>query len=108
MATEDFWDKSADAVLVLTLALGYGFCALVIGWQVLHWLQTGEWQPLPFLVALEFIGVNTESAYAPKSWIGMAKVARFLLELPMSIMVPVCGVVLALAWKIFVSSGTAR
>lgn len=108
MATEDFWDKSADAVLAIALLAGFLFCAVVLGWQLLHWLKTSQWQPLPFLMALGYLGIDTESVYAPQSWLGLAKAVQFILELPMSVMVPVCGILLATAWKAFVSSGTAR
>ncbi len=108
MATEDFWDKSADAVLAITFTAGFAFFVIVLGWQTVHWLKTSEWQQLPFLVALEFAGVNAESIYAPKSWLGLAKTAQFILELPMSIMVPVCAASIAIAWKAFVSSGTVQ
>lgn len=108
MATKDFWDKSADVIVFLALTLGFLFCAIVLGWQLMYWLRTSEWQSLPFLIAFQFVGINAESVYAPQSWLGLAKATQFVLELPMSIMVPVCGFLLAVAWKSFVSSGTAR
>ena len=105
---EDLWDKSADTILGLAFIGGLVFFALVLGWQVIHWLQTSEWRALPFLLAIEFIGVDTEGAYAPKSWLGLAKATQVVLELPMSIMVPISVLLLASVWKLFVSSGATR
>ena len=108
MAIEDFWDKTADAILSVAFSDGSLFFVGVLGWQLLHWQQTSEWQPLPFHVALSYIGISTESVYAPQSWFGLAKAAQFFLELPMSVMVPACGLLLGFAWMAFVSSGTAK
>lgn len=107
MASRDFWDRSADVLLVLAYAAALVIALLVVGWQVLHWLRLGEWHPLPFLALFEYLGWDLSRVYAPSSWVGLAKVFQLVLAVPLAIAMPIVVVVTAHLWRSFVSSGTA-
>jgi hypothetical protein len=107
MGKSDFWDRSADAVLVIAYGAAFLFGASLVGWQCFQWLRTSEWPPVPFRLALEFFNADLTSIYFPNSWLGLAKAAQWVLSLPLSLAGPACIVLVAHGWKAFVSTGVA-
>lgn len=101
---EDFWDKSAGLILGLAIFASLIFAAVVLGWQIYYWLRTSVWIPLPLAYAFDYIGIDLSSVYMPSSWQGLAEIAQWLLNLPMSLGVPTIGVLGALVLKTFVSA----
>ena len=108
MNTDDFWDRAADITLGTALAVGLIFGIGVVGWQTFGWLKADQWTSFPFGNALHMINIDLSSVYEPQSWLGLAKAARWVLELPASFACPASLIVLAALFKAFVSSGTAR
>ena len=108
MHTDDFWDRAADITLGTAFAVGLLFGLAVVGWQTFGWLKTDQWTSFPFASALHMINIDMSSVYEPKSWLGVARAARWVLELPASFACPASLIVLAGTFKAFVSSGTAR
>jgi hypothetical protein len=66
------------------------------GWQVVKWARTGFWTPMPVLVAFRFLGLDHSSVYSPKDWYGLARVGRWLLELPLSLCLIMAGLILVI------------
>jgi hypothetical protein len=93
-ANADFWDRLLEVVGAL---VGIA-CALwvvgLLGYQCWHWLAFGEWRPLPTSMAFEYLEIDLTAIYAPESWFGLARVGRWMLELPLSITVPVAAFLL--------------
>ncbi len=73
---------SCLALLFPVVAVAAG--ALIFGWQLLNWLQTEVWQPMPLDVVLG--GLHNWAS----GWLGLQKVFSWILALPLSI---VCGVI---------------
>jgi hypothetical protein len=73
-----------------------GFVAIIIiwGWQVYHWLRTGHWYGLSVATSLAYFGVDLSPLYEPSQWEGIAKIGRWMLELPM-VLEPIVAVVIA-------------
>ena len=107
MDTNDFWDRSAAAFLAIAYGATFLFAAGLVSWQCFRWLQTSDWPAIPCRVAFEFFNVNLTSIYFPNSWLGFAKAAQWVLNLPLSLAAPVCILLAAHGWKSFVSSGVA-
>ena len=107
MPVSDFWDRSADALLLLAYVASSIFALSIVGWQVIHWLRFDVWQQVPLSAGTAFIGIGLQWIYQPSSWLGLAKVARWVLDLPISLAAPFIVILMAHAWKAFVSSGTA-
>ena len=108
MHTDDFWDRAADITLGTAFVVGLLFGLAVVGWQTFGWLKTDQWTSFPFASALHMINIDMSSVYEPQSWLGVARAARWVLELPASFACPASLIVLAGTFKAFVSSGTAR
>jgi cellulose synthase/poly-beta-1,6-N-acetylglucosamine synthase-like glycosyltransferase len=105
MKTYDFWDRSAGILLILAYLIGLLFAIATVGWQCLIWLKTGSWPSIPFLAAFQLFKVDLTLVYNPHSWFGLAKLTQWILNLPLSLTVPVCIVLAAHAWDHLVYSG---
>ena len=78
----------------------------ILGWQIFHWLDTGDWVPVPMLVIVEWLArqSTTPTAVAnnlawvahPKSWIGLWKVLNWF---PVSLASFLCAVFAALTTR---------
>jgi len=63
----------------------------VLGWQIYTWLKHGVWTPLAMHQVFASLGIGLEGIYHPTDWKGLAIVAQWFLEWPMSIGLPVWG-----------------
>lgn len=92
MAPAELTEK-ARRLLASTLLLAVGAAwlvgAAVLGWQVLQWLRTSVWHEVPFLQFFVHVGIDMSAAYSPTSWQGLAKIARWILDLPLSTALPI-------------------
>lgn len=61
---------------------------IVVGYQVLNWLQSGKWTPLSVLSVLRRTHINDQWAALPTSWVG---VWRILSWTPVSLLLTACG-----------------
>lgn len=100
---KDFWDKSAEFIVLAAYAVGLLNALAIFGWQVFHWLRTSTWVPLPFYEAFAYLGIDVTSIYMPTDWQGLAKVAQCMLDVPLSIAIPVMLVSVAYIWQAFIS-----
>ena len=75
---------SCLALLFLVLAVGAGI--LIFGWQLLEWLQTDIWLPMPLDLAVG--GIRRLGA----DWLGLQRVYDWVLALPLSILCVAIGV----------------
>jgi hypothetical protein len=48
----------------------------LVGWQIYHYLQVGQWQPISVITALQYCEVGW--AYNPTKWIGLYRVLDFI------------------------------
>jgi hypothetical protein len=62
---------------------GFLIAACIVGWQVLQWLQLGEWVPVSVVDALPFFGVE----YPHAKWLGVQKIMEQIVALPLSMFV---------------------
>jgi hypothetical protein len=72
-------DIVATAV-ILTFPAGL----LVLAGQSYVWARTGAWHPVPVAAALPFLGVDPSTIHEPSGWIGLARAAAWVLDLPLS------------------------
>lgn len=107
MDTSDFWDRSADSIFVIVFFASIATFVGIVGWQCIYWLRAGEWLPVPLSVVFDYFGIDLDDVYSPKNWIGLAKVAQWVLNLPLSATGPAILMLSAHGWKSFVSSGVA-
>jgi hypothetical protein len=75
---------SCLALLFLVLAVGAGI--LIFGWQLLEWLRTDIWLPMPLDLAVG--GIRRLGA----DWLGLQRVYDWVLALPLSILCVAIGV----------------
>jgi hypothetical protein len=101
---KDFWDKSADWLLGVSVAAGFLAALGIVGWQGFSWLRTGTWTPLPLREAFDYFEVDLTRIYNPTDWYGLATIAQWFLDWPLAICVLVVIVGAAFTWKVFVSS----
>jgi len=79
------------------------------GGKAFHWLRTGcvaskfQRYRLWTISALIFLMYILRA-----QWFGLAKVAQMVLSLPLSLTLPLTGILIAHAWRIFVSYGASR
>ncbi|MFP8833016.1 hypothetical protein ACLIJR_01965 [Hydrogenophaga sp. XSHU_21] len=93
-ANADFWDHLLGALAaVVCLACALWFFGL-LGYQCWHWLAYGQWLPIPTSIAFEYLQIDLTPVYAPESWFGLARVCRWLLDLPLSVTGPIAAVLL--------------
>jgi len=83
-------DKSRQAMKIGDL---FGLAALiaflaalgVLGYQGYNWVRHGLWPPISLQFVLGNLGVNLVRIYFPTDWVGAAKVAQWLLNLPFAV-----------------------
>ncbi len=63
-------------------ALGFLGTAVILLFQVFGWAKTGHWMPLSIVSVLEFY---PDSLYNPTDWVGLAKIGKTLIGLPLSL-----------------------
>jgi hypothetical protein len=73
--------------LVFIISVIVGICFVI--WQIHNWAKTGAWISLPLSTAFRYYGYDLDSVYNPQNWIGLAKIAQWLLKLPISLCIPI-------------------
>ena len=86
---KDIWDNIADGqkTILVGTSIFIGVCILL--WQVYYWLKTGIWNEMPLSVSINYLGLDLTYLYSPQNWKGVAKIARMLLDLPTSFVLPI-------------------
>jgi len=85
----------SDTVVVSVSTLLYIFAFLsmigIFGWQIYTWLRTGTWQSLEFKLFFTYIDANKllTLIYNPTDWKGIAKFAKWIIESPLAIALPI-------------------
>jgi hypothetical protein len=105
---KDFWDKSAESVVIAAYGVGSMGALAILGWQVFHWLRTSIWIPLPMYEAFSYLGIDLTRVYMPTDWQGLAKVAHWLLDVPLAIGAPAILIAVAHMWQAFVSDANGH
>jgi uncharacterized protein (DUF2235 family) len=72
-------DRIVSCLALLLLAVACVAGAGILGYQLLSWLQTGVWPPMPLAVVLS--GIRGFGA----SWLGLQLIYDWILALPLSI-----------------------
>lgn len=67
----------------------------VLGLQVTYWLKHGEWVAIPTGVAFVVLDVDLSSVMNSKNWLGLAKIAQWILGAPLAIVLPVTSWIVA-------------
>jgi hypothetical protein len=81
--------KDSLAVAALTsFFLGILSAAAIVAWQVFVWLKTGSWPGLPLVGVI--LSLTPSARFwrwfaHPDSWLGLHRVVKGLLELPLSL-----------------------
>jgi hypothetical protein len=79
--------------------------------EVVHWLKFGVWPywTLPFVQAVLPVEAH-QWLHAPKDWLGLHAIARYLVTLPLSLFAVVCYVAILVAAVVVVLllSGTRK
>lgn len=57
---------------------------------------------------LSYLGIDLTSVYIPSDWHGLAKVAQWLLDVPLAIGAPAILIAVAHMWQAFVSADIDR
>lgn len=92
------------------LLVGVGLVKLALAG--VSWLQTGTWKPQSGVAALEELGFSQANVNAwlaaPRSWIGLHKIAVVFLRWPAFVLYLLAGFILALAALPIVDALEAR
>jgi hypothetical protein len=100
---KDFWDKSAELLILLSYLVGGIFAISVFGWQIFHWLRMSEWVAMPVSEIFNYFGIFLTYVYFPSDWYGLARIAQWMLDIPMAVAVPVILVLVAHLWQEIIS-----
>ena len=91
----DWWGKFRIVLGFWIFLLGFGGSVVaglgVLGIQIFFWAKTGKWSGMELADAFRASGVDLSSVYNPTDWIGLASTAKWFLELPLSLCLPVLG-----------------
>ncbi len=91
----NLWDKFLATLSLWIFCLGFG-CSVVaavgiLGFQIFVWAKSGEWISIPIAYGLALIGIDTAPIYDPTNWVGLASLARWFVDLPLSVLLPILG-----------------
>lgn len=88
---EVLWATIVKFAGLLIVVYGFG----VIGFQTIGWLRDGVWTPLELRIEWEWLwGLVGVHAPQPQfSWLGVQRIAAWLLETPLSVGIIVSGIV---------------
>ena len=95
MSFRERWGTFRIALGMWIFVLGFGGSVLgglgVFGVQIFLWAKSGTWVSVEFAELFLAIGVDLSPVFYPTDWIGVASVAKWFLELPLSLCLPVLG-----------------
>lgn len=74
-----------ETLMLPGFALAFLGPLAVIGFQIFYWLKTGDWFPLSFVDALDYIGIDASGLKYTSDWRGLARAVLWVLELPLSL-----------------------
>jgi len=74
--------------------------ACTVGWQLLQWLQFGIWIPITVLDAMH----ELHFGYPRFKWIGVQKIADYVVAAPLSVAILMLAVAFALLISILASA----
>jgi hypothetical protein len=102
MASLWVWIMSESLYLLSfwTAAVGLIMSACTVGWQLLQWLQFGIWIPIRVLDAMHELDFD----YPRFKWIGVQKIADYVIAAPLSVAILLLAVALALLISAFASA----
>ena len=83
--TDDTLDRAADFLWLGSWLVAILWILGIVGYQAIHWLRFGEWKAIPCISAFDYFGLNLAFIYDPQSWIGLARIAQWILSLPLSL-----------------------
>jgi hypothetical protein len=75
------YEGAGAETLALLIALPVFIGPGIVGWQIIHWLQTAKWMPLSIADALTYFDVPLPRF----NWLGFQKITDSLLDLPLSL-----------------------
>ena len=74
-------------VFILSVIVAIGF----VIWQIYNWAKTGVWIHLPLSTAFRHYGYDLDLIYNPQNWVGVAKIAQWLLKIPITLCILILG-----------------
>jgi len=74
-----------EDMLTGLMNIGLFIAFSVILYQVVMWMKDGVWIPVTFGWGIEYLGINLSVIYEME-WMGIRKIATWILELPLSLM----------------------
>ena len=83
--TDDVLDKVADCLWIFSWPAAILWFLGIVGYQTIYWLRIGEWKVVSFAVTFDYFGIDLSHIYYPQSWIGVARIAQWVLSLPLSL-----------------------
>ena len=89
MPKESFWGEGVvEAALSffigLPMALGILSAPLILFIQTLQWLKTSVWPPMPVSKAFAYFDISPPQT----DWLGLQQVFDYLLDSPLSVVLP--------------------
>ena len=104
----DKFNEFTGEIIHVVLKVGFGLSVLfglaVLGMQTFQWAKTGVWPGVPLSDLFMFLGVDLSPIYYPKDWMGLASLTAWLLDLPVSLVVPLIGGIVYLYVYLFIVS----
>lgn len=94
------WFDYFRAMLAAVVAfggIGLSFLAAfgLVAYQIIVWARSGEWHQLPLSLLLEAFGIHLIWPFLATDWVGLAKVAKWLLGVHVSVYVALIGALLS-------------
>src|SRR5688572_7495029 len=80
------WTAFLGGVAYLTMVSSLLGGIGVLGYQVLGWLRTAEWEPMSVMTALQWL--NVRWAFQPTDWLGLYNALAFI---PLAVGLPLVG-----------------
>lgn len=78
-------NKFLEDMVNLLVTIGLLIAFYVILYQVVMWIKNGAWIPVTFGWGIEYLGINLSVIYEIE-WVGIRKIAIWILESPLSLM----------------------
>lgn len=73
------------AVILFACGLLTLLSCAVLAFQAYDWAKTGSWPEIPASLAFEWLGYRLDWIRHPSDWVGLARVAAWLLEFPLAL-----------------------